>query len=94
MGLCDHCVQGVISKLTPNDIYALHELQEHNKPQAGISKKELQIRLQEQMSVFQLGQVMLRLELLGMISIFRSGKIFYYSITESGLRALAILKNE
>lgn len=92
MELCPDCIEQMVKKLTPNDIYVLHELVEHDRPQTGIPKSDLLQRFAGQISDFQLGQAFMRLNLIGFIHVFRSGKVFYYSITESGIAALEHLK--
>lgn len=91
MGLCTNCISGLTEKLTPNDIYLLHELKDKTTAQTGESKKNIYKELESVMTIFQLQQAIMRMKLLGFIGSQRYGKTIYYHITASGLVVLDIL---
>jgi hypothetical protein len=91
--LCRKCIEQVVKKLTPNDIYVLHELKDSVVVQTGASKKELLESLKNIMSIFQLSQALMRLELVGFVDGMKIGKSTAYYITSEGLLALDILSN-
>lgn len=91
---CNQCTINIIEKLTPNDIYLLHELQERNTPQTGKTRKEILNSLKESMSVFQLQQAIMRMELLGLVGSQKQGISRCYHITESGIYALSYLDSK
>ncbi|NLZ52087.1 MAG: hypothetical protein GX892_02880 [Thermoanaerobacteraceae bacterium] len=93
MGLCSNCISEVLDKLTPNDIYLLHELKERTTAQLGDTRQGILERLSKVMSVFQLQQALIRMELLGLIGKQRYGKTMHYYITDSGLLVLEILSS-
>ncbi len=93
MSLCINCISGLIDKLTPNDIYVLHELKDKTTAQTGETKKELFNELKDVMTVFQLQQALMRLGLLGFIGSQRYGRTIHYHITPSGLAVLDILSS-
>jgi len=93
MQLCQRCLFQLASNLPPNEIYVLHELEEVNTPQFGLSRAEIYEKLNKQLSVFQLGQALIRLELLGFVKSVRFSKTVY-SITDLGLNALAVLASK
>ena len=91
MSLCSDCISGVLDKLTPNDIYLLHELKDKTTAQLGDSRKTLYDALKEVMSTFQLQQAIIRMELLGLIGTQKYGNAMHYYITDTGLVVLDIL---
>lgn len=92
--LCPKCTEQVVSKLTPNDVYLLHELKDKTTAQTGATRDEVFAKLKDTMSVFQLGQSLMRMEFVGFISSLKSGKTTYYHITQSGIVVLNILSNQ
>ena len=94
MSLCSNCVLKLIDKLAPNDIYLLHKLQEKITAQLGESRTELYSELKDVMSMFQLQQAIMRMELLGFIGTRKYGKTMHYYITDSGLLVLDILSKK
>lgn len=89
--LCNRCIEQIVKKLTPNDIYVLHELKDRVAAQTGANREELFKNLKNTMSIFQLSQSLMRLELVGLIDGMKIGKFTFYHITSEGLTALDIL---
>lgn len=91
--LCSQCLNKLVNKLTPKDIYVLYDLKS-TTPQSGETRSEINERLHENMSIFQLAQSLMRVELLGLVDELKSGKIIYYFITSEGKEILNILSKK
>lgn len=91
MSLCPNCIEKITEKLTPNDIYVLHQLQDKAVAQTGETKKEIFESLEDSMTDFQLYQALMRMEFLGFIGTQKRGRSMIYYIKESGIIALNIL---
>lgn len=89
--LCDHCLERTMKKLTPNDVFVLHELKDYQTPQTGAVKAEIYDSLIDTLSHFQLTQALMRLELLGLIGSMRVGRQTFYYCTDSGHSMLELL---
>lgn len=94
MELCRSCLMEIISKLTPNDVYVLYRLRDKTDGKTGENRSQLYEALADRMSIFQLSQALMRMELLGFINSFKVGKTFNYYITNNGLAVLEILSKQ
>jgi predicted transcriptional regulator len=92
--LCKNCLEQIISKLTPNDVYVLYRLRDKTNGMTGDTRSQIFETLSDRMSVFQLSQSLMRLELVGLIGEFKAGKNTLYFITQNGQSVLGILSNQ
>jgi len=89
---CSSCIQNVLRKLTPIDVMALNYLSDKSCAQIGENKSQILSGAALGISLFQLSQALIRLELLSFVSSIKVGQTQNFYITSLGLKALDALK--
>jgi hypothetical protein len=94
VSLCKACLEQIIGKLTDKDVYVLYRLRDKRNGLTGETRSQIFRSLSDRMSDFQLGQSLMRMELVGLIGSFKAGKNTHFYITRNGLAVLEILSNQ
>lgn len=94
MGLCHQCISDIMDRMTPYDVYILNELRDKTTAQLGANRDELSNLLGGNMSIFQISQSLLRLELVGFVGKLKSGRVEHFHITANGLAVLGALSKQ